>query len=146
MEISGPEADAIAAELAAWWKVEMGGDLRPEAPPAMFEENTRSGDPVAVASLVVSVVALAVSLPGAALSAADLAKRVELGKKLERFAEWVRDKRRKHPKVRIAVVPEQGSSVDPASAEPARVLEALGLASQKPGRGQPERSGGQGPA
>lgn len=101
LDISGPEAEAIATEVAAWWKAELGEELRPR--PATRPDpgdTTRSPDPIAVAGLVVSVVALVTSLPGSILATADLAKRAELGKKLAAFSEWVREKRRKHPKRR----------------------------------------------
>lgn len=145
LEISGPGAEVIAAELAVWWKAEMGGELRPVAEsPAGSEEGTRTGDPVAVASLVVSVVALAVSLPGGVLATADLAKRVEVGKKLARLADWVRGKRKEEPKLRIAVVSEAGRSVDVA-ADAAQVIEALGLGGKPAGKGA-KGSGGPGGA
>lgn len=126
IEITGAGAEDTRAELEAWWKAEMGEELRRvTSAPIALEEPTRSADPVAVAALILGI-------PSAIVATMDIAKRIELTKKVGQLIEWAREKRRKHPKLRIALVDEAGQSVDVAAAEPPDVLEALAL--RKPAR------------
>lgn len=134
IEISGPEADAIGMELAAWWKTEIGDELRPAAPSqAVLGEDQRGADPIAVAALILAV-------PSAIVATADLAKRIELTKKVGQFIAWVRGKRLQHSKLRIAVVDLQGRAIDVATATPPDVLEALALRKTPSGDGAPKAS------
>ncbi|MBK8254966.1 MAG: hypothetical protein IPK82_20200 [Polyangiaceae bacterium] len=124
IEISGPEAEETRAELEAWWKTEMGEALqRVTAGPGSAKENARGPDPVAVTALVLAI-------PSAIVATLDLVKRIELTKRVNRWIDWVREKRAKHPKVRIVLLDKDGRPLDVAKAQASdvfEVLEGLGL-------------------
>lgn len=83
IEIHGPQAESLAAELEALLQEELGETGRRVQAP-MAAAGTKA-DPVAVAALVIS-------LPSAILATMDLAKRLDLVPRVQRLLAWARGK------------------------------------------------------
>ena len=83
IEIHGPQAESLAAELEALLQEELGETGRRVQTPTTAAST--KADPVAVAALVIS-------LPGALLATMDLAKRLDLVPRLQRLLAWARSK------------------------------------------------------
>lgn len=86
LEISGPDAAAVAADLQAAWSQEFAEPLVPrrETPPAAGPVE-RAADPIAVAALILTI-------PQTALAMLDIAQRMDLVQKLTRFLASVRQR------------------------------------------------------
>jgi hypothetical protein len=118
LRISGPDAEALAAELAALVDDEFGTrppvrPIRSSAPPG---EVMRSADPVAVAALVLAV-------PGALLAASDLARRMEVSQKIGRLLEWARRKTPESTSNRLEIVDGDGRARRLDRVDSAEVIE-----------------------
>ena len=100
--IEGPDARNLAGELREILESELATPVtsRTESSPAGGSA-MRSGDPLTVAALVLS-------LPGALLAAADLAQRLELKEKADRLLQRLRNRTAKSLGHRVEVVDAEG--------------------------------------
>ncbi|MEM9294024.1 MAG: hypothetical protein AAGD01_20265 [Acidobacteriota bacterium] len=107
--ISGPDAEAVAGELAAWFEEQL--DHRPrrvqESPAGKVpgtQHITRSGgvDPVALTTLILAI-------PPSLLATMELAERLELKRKAERLGEWAKEAAYRFPGTEVRL--ERGNRI-----------------------------------
>lgn len=115
--LQGPQSDATAAALEAYFAETFGETARRENLPMPAPgETQKAADPIAVAALILSI-------PGALLATVDLAERLQLKQKVERLIALARREWREHG-TRIWLQRRNATPLALDEIEPADVLGA----------------------
>ena len=121
IRIEGPNAQALAAEADAFLREAL--RETPERAVMPAETTPTRADPIAVAALILSV-------PGAVLATLDIAQRLKLAERLDRFLATLRARAGGADRVQLCGGDEP--SVDLIRADRDQVMDALSKRSREP--------------
>lgn len=116
IHVTGPDAEALARELAEHLHATLGGAYVPRPAGATTPAEAQRADPVAVAGLVLAI-------PGAVLAAVQLADRLKVVERWRRVRAWVAERLADGQQVEI-----EGDALAPKAlteAEPGEVIDAV---------------------